>query len=328
MRLSSVRSLKEEIVDRALAEHVAPMTLAVRGARGARVEVPKPKAAVALGVAPIDASMKDFALAVRAFPGQQALARQVIRAANLKSHELDVATGVRYAPRHTLRAGGSCGHFRITAGTLGGFVEDESAYYVLSNNHVLANSDLADVGDPILAPGPVDISNRRFKTIAHLTRWTQLSPRRASGVDAAVAALDSEVTDFYPWHYQGIGAIDPRAVADRFEVSKVVKKGRTTGVTRGRVSAYELDGVVIDYAEAGAPPRLVSFDDQLEFVHERPDRSPFSQGGDSGSFILDAENLRPYALLYGGGPDDAGIDRTLGHFMVDVLGSLNVSLVT
>lgn len=144
-------------------------------------------------------------------------------------------------------------------------------------------------------------------------------------MDAAVAAFDEGVTDFYPWQYQGIGAIDPRAIAERFEVSKVVKRGRTTGVTRGRVSAYELDGVVINYAEEGAPARLVTFDDQLEFVHDRPEALPFSQGGDSGSFILDAESLRPYALLYGGGPDDAGIDRTVGHFMVDVLTSLNVT---
>jgi hypothetical protein len=326
MRLSSVRSLKQELVER-VAEHAPPTTLSVLSARGARVEVPKPKPALALGVAPIGTSDKQFALAVRAFPGQRALARRVIEKAKLKPHELDVAMGVQYTPRISLRAGGSCGHFQIAAGTLGGFVEDDEAYYVLSNNHVLANSDSANVGDPILEPGPSDVRNRRFKTIAHLSRWIQLSPRRSNGVDAALAEFDDAVTDFYPWRYQGIGVMRPKAIDDRYQVSKVVKRGRTTGVTRGRVSAYELDGIVIDYGERGSP-KLISYDDQLEFVHERPEQSPFSQPGDSGSFILDGESLRPYALLYGGGPDAAGIDRTLGHFMVDVLGSLNVSLVT
>ena len=54
--------------------------------------------------------------------------------------ELDLATGLVYRPRVTVRAGGSCGHFRITAGTLGAFVEDDDNYYILSNNHVLAVS--------------------------------------------------------------------------------------------------------------------------------------------------------------------------------------------
>lgn len=327
MRLSSVRSLKQELVERVVSEQAPATMLSVRSARGARVEVPKPKAVLALGVAPIGASNKDFALAVRAFPGQQQFARRMIEAAKVKGEELDVAMNVRYAPRSSLRAGGSCGHFQITAGTLGGFVEDDEAYYVLSNNHVLANSDSANVGDPILAPGPLDIKNGKFETIARLSRWIQLSPRRSNGVDAAVAAFDDSVTQFYPWRYAGIGKMRPHAIADRYEVSNVVKLGRTTGVTRGRVSAFELDGVVIDYGTPGNP-KPISYDNQLEFVHEHPEVSPFSQGGDSGSFILDRENLRPYALLYGGGPDADGIDRTLGHFMVDVLSSLKVSLVT
>lgn len=171
--------LKEELVDRSLAQHVAPMTLSVRSARGARVEVPSPKPAVALGVAPIDASMKDFALAVRAFPGQQALARQVIAAAKVRSRELDVATGVRYLPRHTLRPGGSCGHFLITAGTLGGFVEDDDAYYLLSNNHVLANSDLANVtpfSPPVRLTSKVVVSRR--------SRASRAGPSCRPGVQA------------------------------------------------------------------------------------------------------------------------------------------------
>ena len=71
----------------------------------------------------------------------------------------------------------------------------------------------------------------------------------------------------------------------------------------------------------------MTFDDQLEFVGHPDPKVPFSQPGDSGSFILDAKTLKPYALLYGGGPDDNGIDRTLGQFMPEVLESLGVWLV-
>ena len=37
--------------------------------------------------------------------------------------------------------------------------------------------------------------------------------------------------------------------------------------------------------------------------------------------------LRPYALLYGGGPDDQGIDRTLAQFLPEVLDELGVRIV-
>jgi hypothetical protein len=58
-----------------------------------------------------------------------------------------------------VRCGVSVGHIDITAGTLGAVVErggGDEERYLLSNNHVLANSNEAEVGDPILEPGPVD----------------------------------------------------------------------------------------------------------------------------------------------------------------------------
>ncbi len=55
-------------------------------------------------------------------------------------------------------AGVSLGHYRITAGTFGCLVRDRAsgAPLMLSNNHVLANSNDATVGDAILQPGPAD----------------------------------------------------------------------------------------------------------------------------------------------------------------------------
>jgi len=55
--------------------------------------------------------------------------------------------------------GVSIGHHAITAGTLGCLVRkngDENGYYILSNNHVLADCDRASIGDLILEPGPDD----------------------------------------------------------------------------------------------------------------------------------------------------------------------------
>ena len=54
--------------------------------------------------------------------------------------------------------GVSIGHYKITAGTFGGIVRDRNTgeRLILSNNHVLANSNNASAGDVILQPGAID----------------------------------------------------------------------------------------------------------------------------------------------------------------------------
>src|SRR6266581_984976 len=53
--------------------------------------------------------------------------------------------------------GFSVGHPAITAGTIGARVRDAvGRVYILSNNHVLANSNGATIGDPEYQPGPFD----------------------------------------------------------------------------------------------------------------------------------------------------------------------------
>lgn len=326
MHLSSCRALKEEmvsIVRRQLTESVVLTARSLRGRNAPRLRRTRPVAA--FGLAPVEGKKQDFKLAVRVFRGQDRQAAPLLKRMERYRDELDLVRGVRYLPRVDLRAGGSCGHYNLGgSGTLGGFVEDDDRYYILSNNHVLANSDDAYVGDPILQPGPGDIRNR-YSVVGELHRWVPLRTRRTDGVDAAIASFSDRVRYFYPWHYIGIGETVPKLITDRLAVINVIKRGRTTRVRRGVVSAYELDGVAIDY---GTPskPKVVTYDDQIEFVGSPASRA-FSQPGDSGSFIFDADTLRPYALLYAGGSDAAGIDRTIGQFMPDVLNLLGVRLV-
>ncbi len=52
--------------------------------------------------------------------------------------------------------GVSCGHVNITAGTIGAIVEVENNVMLLSNNHVMADENAADLGDTIIQPGPHD----------------------------------------------------------------------------------------------------------------------------------------------------------------------------
>ena len=69
--------------------------------------------------------------------------------------------------------GVSIGHYRITAGTLGCVVRDRStgARLILSNNHVLANSNDASPGDLILQPGPTDGGQASANRIGVLERF-------------------------------------------------------------------------------------------------------------------------------------------------------------
>ncbi len=329
MNLSNCRDLKSQVLSRAArcgTQHATRQAFRARRARVKRaqeVRVDEPTPVAAVGVAP--AGGKDYRLAVRIFRGQERHSDTLMRGLGRHEGEIDLVTGVRYRPRITVRPGGSCGHFRITAGTLGGFVEDDDSYYLLSNNHVLANSNCCFESDPILQPGPSDVTGSGFDVIGRLHRWYPLSRQQTAGVDAALARFDDSVDFFVPWTYTGVGTIKKTPVANRFSVSRVIKRGRTTNVTRGTVSAFELDGVAIDYGTPGAPA-VVTFDDQIEVIGSPPSR-PFSQPGDSGSFIIDRDTMQVFALLYAGGPDSQGIDRTLAHFMPDVFREMKVRLV-
>jgi hypothetical protein len=70
--------------------------------------------------------------------------------------------------------GVSIGHPKITAGTLGCLVKKDGQTLILSNNHVLANSNDAKIGDPIYQPGPFDGGEPEDK-IAELSAFEKIN---------------------------------------------------------------------------------------------------------------------------------------------------------
>jgi hypothetical protein len=220
-----------------------------------------------------------------------------------------------------LRLGASIGHFKITAGTLGAFVRsrDDSSILILSNNHVLANENKAKMGDDILQPGAFDGGQDPGQKVGGLLRFVRLKKAGANLVDAAVATIDSGI-EFDQRTLTGLGKLaglgDP-VLADDDQVGKV---GRTTGATKGRVSAFEVDNVVVEYGLG-----VLKFDGQVEI--EGGDSGSFSQGGDSGSLIVDADR-RAVALLFAGS-DQGGADGqglTFANPIRAVLDALKVDL--
>lgn len=85
-------------------------------------------------------------------------------------------TGPRDRWRPVIPPGVSIGHYRVTAGTLGAIVRDRltGEYLILSNNHVLANSNDASIGDNILQPGATDRGVNPSDVVARLERFTPL----------------------------------------------------------------------------------------------------------------------------------------------------------
>ena len=163
---------------------------------------------------------------------------------------------------------------------------------ILSNNHVLANENRAKKGDPILQPGHFDQGQNPTDGVATLLGFMKLKRIGANLVDCAVAAVNDGIQHDHR-KLTGLGKL--AGIGDMIvdEGTAVAKAGRTTGVTHGRVTAFEVDNVVVEY-DLG----YLRFDNQLEI--EGAGDLPFSQGGDSGSLIVDAEH-RAVALLFAGG---------------------------
>ncbi|WP_250445469.1 S1 family peptidase [Actinotalea sp. C106] len=188
-----------------------------------------------------------------------------------------------------LRPGVSIAHVHVSAGTLGGFVRVDGVLHALSNYHVLVGSPQGITGDVVLQPGPADGGRDPQDRIGALAGFVALEPGSRALVDAALASLEAPEVDLrFP-----VGAVSTTAVALGGE--EVEKIGRTTGITQGRVTAIELDDVVVGYG-----PGLgdISLDNQIEV--EGTGVGPFSRGGDSGSLVYRRPDGAALGLLFAG----------------------------
>ena len=186
--------------------------------------------------------------------------------------------------------GTSVAHPDVTAGTLGAFVRAaDGRVLMLSNNHVLADTDRASIGDPVLSPGPADGGRPDVDRVGTLTAFERFQPE-GNLLDVALAAVDDESLVGGNALPEGLLSGVLEEVLDGVAVAKT---GRTTGHTTGTVTAIELDGVTVDYGRG----QLLSFDDCLEV---EGDGRPFSDGGDSGSVVYARDGLAALGLLFAG----------------------------
>jgi hypothetical protein len=225
--------------------------------------------------------------------------------------------------------GVSIGHFAITAGTFGAPVKDATTgeLLLLSNNHVLANSNDAHINDSIIQPGAADGGRGPQDRIANLLRFVPIRYKNDDGGGGggdddqcaiasfissllnAIARMGGSKTRLKPIRPQAIANLVDAAIAkpwnvdsildEIFEIGKVsgtsdaeigmaVKKsGRTTGLTQGNITVVD---TTIDVGYGGN--RLATFEHQIL-------TNDMSEPGDSGSLLVSEQN-QAVGLLFAG----------------------------
>lgn len=197
------------------------------------------------------------------------------------------------------------------AGTLGAIVRKEDRYFILSNNHVLADEDNLQAGAAIYQPGILDNGDVGRDRIASLSDTVRLDLRNFNVVDAAIAELDDNGMASSEILYIGNSAGPGNARRGMI----VHKFGRTTAYTVGTITSTATD-VIVRY-ETGE----ITFEDQI--LMTSAGSRPFSAGGDSGSLIIDRDSGQAVGLLFAGSET-----HTLANHIGEVLAALQVDLVT
>jgi hypothetical protein len=340
MELDSVREVKRHAIDR-LARSLRPDAKEVSAyglAAGRTIEVVRQvHRTVALGIHPL--SQDKYQLAVRV--QRRGLETSPIVEQLLKDarNEADVRyigrvlkqnakpTGEEEASffrrRHRpLLIGSSIGHIAVTAGTLGCFVttDEDNAPKILSNNHVLADEGQGDRGDEIIQPGSIDKGRSGQDSVGRLADFKEFERSEPNQVDCALATINEGVT-FDPSSLSGVGSLKGTAY-NLVDIDRVGKLGRTTGRTRGRVTAFEVDNIAVVF-ETGT----FQFAGQIEIESEGS--GPFSNGGDSGSLIFSEDSHLAVGLLFAGSDQGGsnGQGLTYANPIETVLSELGAGLL-
>ena len=215
------------------------------------------------------------------------------------------------------------------SGTLGSLVTRNGTLYILSDNHVLANSDTGIAGDPITQPGLIEVNcqSASTHTVANLSEFFNLQTGPIPKIDAALAQvasgavdisgnillLGSTLTNGVPAPgapASGTGLTPAQAIAAPYN-GAVAKSGRTTGLTCSTILGTNVASSVSYYAHCGDTNAAftVNYTDLIAV-----NGGDFSDTGDSGSLIVTQDTAEAVALLFAGSDTD-----TVGNPITDVL---------
>lgn len=213
-------------------------------------------------------------------------------------------------------------------GTLGSLVIRGGVQYILSDNHILARSDGATVGDAIIQPGLIDTATcttAGTTTVANLSQFSNLQATPSKNVDAAIAQVIAgkvdpagniiylgATTDANGVPVAGAPQGGTGIPASSVAIGRpVAKSGRSTGLTCSTIEATNIS-TSVDYTvncDGTGTKFTANYSNQIGVIG-----GDFSGEGDSGSLIVTQDTASPLALLYAGSDTD-----TVGNPVADVL---------
>jgi len=228
--------------------------------------------------------------------------------------------------------GVSCGNLMdpyrtgyLTAGTIGCAVEKmvkvgkgKNAQWVLkryifSNNHVIAQENDGQEGDPIVQPGTYDMWNPTGHEVASLSEFVQIKfTKKYPANKYPENKMDAAIAESYGDEQSGwdvgtsvlpqAGGWTPTPTSVNAYVDQAVMKcGRTTEVTHGQVTAINVNIIVV--YRTPDKYKYAYFVNQIETSTLIPG-DHFSDSGDSGSLVVADPNHDPVGLHFAGGVDD------------------------
>ncbi|TLM74525.1 DNA/RNA non-specific endonuclease [Pseudarthrobacter sp. NamB4] len=226
-------------------------------------------------------------------------------------------TKVRLDP---IKPGVSVGHIRSSAGTIGCIVYDrhDGTPLILSNWHVLHGAAGA-LGDTVVQPGPHDDNRVSANGLGRLVR----SHLGVAG-DCAVATIEERG---FATAIQSLD-VTPDQLGEPELGDKVIKSGRTTGVTHGVVRRVDVIAK-LRYGSAGTHS-IGGFE-----IGPDPDNPPvdgeISRGGDSGAawiFKTPSGELTTVlaGLHFGGEAGDSPDEHALACLPQSVFEKLEITL--
>jgi len=208
-----------------------------------------------------------------------------------------------------------------TAGTIGCIVFDrqDGTPYILSNWHVL-HGPQGNIGDEIVQPGPFDDNRVHLNHLGKLIRSHLGTPG-----DCALASIEGRS---FGQNILDLG-IKAEQLGEPELGDKVIKSGRTTGVTHGIVTRVHTIAK-IDYGDPVGEQPVGGFE-----IGPDEDNLPFngeiSQGGDSGSvWLFKAANGKATKVMAGlhfagEGPSDPN-EHAIACYARSVFEKLEISL--
>ena len=270
---------------------------------------------VAVGFSP-GADAADYKVAIRARRSDDLTKSALRYLEQATGGDVDIRVTGAIRPCRALAMGVSTAHVHGHIGTLGFFARRTADGRVgfVSNNHVIAAEDEGVDGDDVV----VVENGTDLRVVGKLAGDYPRLRGGSTTVDCAFAQLIDGI-DFDATLGGEVLASKPVEATGNLVVRKV---GRSSGRTEGRVSAFALTDVVVDYSFGS-----VLFHEQIEI--ESLTTEPFSLPGDSGSLIFTAER-QPLALLHAGsaigGVTNAGL--TYANPLSAVFEALGVTLLT